>query len=858
MLWGKIVRMLSPRRPVETVSHADVAVVKGFRKRYARFRKLIDANAALGELLGDLEEKLTGKSLFGAVYVRHTARQAVRLTRRMAESLESMRPGAHRGLNRTVDDIENGLDKLIGQAAECLGSCRRYTIPLTEVDLSMVDWVGGKCAGLGEMASMAGVPIPRGFAVTITAFHRFMEHGGLAEKVEKLLLQVNSEEREALAVILAEVRALVEQAPMPPDLEEALRETCNAVFGDEPLHLAVRSSARSEDGDKSFAGQFQTELNVPREDLPASWRRVVAGLFTPSATLYRLHQGIPLSESAMAVGCLEMINAGSSGVAYSHDPVNLLSDTMLINGVWGLGKYAVDGVVTPDLWVLTRGNPPMPLRRRAGMKDRRLTLGADGSMYEESVPEEQRKAFCLSEAEVAELARVVMHLEKHYGGHQDVEWAKDEDGALVLLQSRPLDVLSAGGPAPKPPLLEQYPLLLEGGDVAYPGVGHGPVVIPHSTEDLLNFPKGGILAARHSSAEYAVVLDRAQAVLTETGGISGHMATICREYRVPTLLNLPGILDTLQPGQVVTVDAFSGRVYDGVAEELLPLRLNLDSVRLHNTPVYKLLSEVSELILPLHLTDPQAASFAPSGCKSLHDVMRYAHEHSYYEMFSISDTASDAGGVALKLKAPLPIDLHIIDLDNGTTVEPGSVTVTPEQIVCTPLKALLNGMLHPDVVFRRPRPVNMGGFMSVMGRQLINPQDGDGRFGDKSYAIISDRWVNFSSRVGYHYSVLDAYCGNTMSKNYVSFSFQGGAAGEERRARRCRAIGLVLEDLGFNVDVRGDRVKSRFQKYPREQTMECLDQLGRLLQVTRQMDMLMTSEGAVRQFREDFKSGRYQ
>ncbi len=856
MLLGKIAGLFS-RRTARELPAQDVSVVKGFRKRYARFRKLIDANAALGELLADLDEKLTGKSLFGAVYVRHTARRAVRLSRRMAESLESMRPGSHRGLSKVVDEIEARLDSMVGPSAECRDACREFTLPLTEVDLSMVDWVGGKSANLGEMAGMAGLPVPRGFAVTTTAFHRFMDHQGLREAVEAKLLRVDPEDREGLGEIMDETRKLVENAPLPEDLEHTLRRTCSRVFGDGPVRLAVRSSARSEDGDKSFAGQFETELNVAPEDLPASWRRVVAGLFSPSATLYRLHQGIPLSESAMAVCCLEMIPSVCSGVAYSHDPVNLLSDTLIINGIWGLGKYAVDGVVTPDLWVFTRSEPPTLARRRPGLKDHKLVIGLEGNLEDEAVPEALHKAWCLSDAEVLELAKLVLRLEKHYGGFQDVEWAKDDQGNLVLLQSRPLDVRPGSGPAPAPPRLEGRNLLLEGGDTAYPGVGHGPVVMIQSPADLLQFPKGGVLVARHSSAEYAVVLDRAQAVITETGGVTGHMATICREYRVPTIMNMPGALDVLRPGGMVTVDAFSGRVYEGVAEELLPLRLNLDPVRLHDTPIFKLLSSVAELILPLNLTDPQDVSFAPAGCKTLHDVMRYAHELSYLEMFAISDNASDAGGVALKLKAPLPIDLHIIDLDNGTTVAPGARSVLPEEIVCAPLKALLGGMLNPEVVFRRPRPVNMGGFMSVMSRQMINPQDGDGRFGDKSYAIISDRWVNFSSRVGYHYSVLDAYCGNTMSKNYISFSFQGGAAGEERRARRCRAIGLVLENLGFKVDVRGDALKSRFQKYPKEEVAERLDQLGRLLQVTRQMDMLMTSEAAVRQFALDFKNGIY-
>ncbi len=857
MVWNLISRHLF-KRGSDTAPQADKTVVKGFRKRYARFRKLLDANAALADVLSDMEEKLDGKSLFGALYVRHMAQKAVSLTRRMAVSLEGMHPGRHRGLEAVIEKVEEQLTGIAGMETDCREQCRELTLSLSEVDLSMVDWVGGKCANLGEMRSMAQVPVPRGFAVTITAFHRFFAETGLDQEIEKKLSTINGEDREALATSLEEVRTAIENAPLPGDLLKALDDSWKRSFGDDDVRLAVRSSAQSEDGDKSFAGQFLSVLNVGRADLAASYKRVVASLFTPSATLYRLHQGIPLSASAMAVACIEMVRAVASGVAYSHDPVNLLADTLLINGIWGLGPHLVDGIVPPDMWVLTREEKPVLVRRRVGNKDRRLTIGGSGELVDQEVPEAERRLYCLSEKEVEELAVLVMRLEKHYGGYQDVEWARDPSGKLILLQSRPLDTRGGGGKkTPKTPLLDNYPLLLEGGDVAYPGIGHGLVVMPRTSEDLLQFPKGGVLVALHSSAEYASVMDRAEAVVTETGGVTGHMATICREYRVPTLLNVPKTMQTLRPGMEVTVDAFSGRVYQGKAEELMPMRMSLDPVRLQDTPVFAMLRQAAQLILPLNLTDPNSARFTPAGCETLHDVMRYAHEFSYHEMFAISDSAVDAGSVALKLKATLPIDLHIIDLDNGTSVRPGARVVLPEEILCVPLKALLKGMLHPAVVFRRPRPINMGGFMSVMGQQMINPQGGDGRFGDKSYAIISDRYMNFSSRVGYHYSVLDAYCGKTQSKNYISFNFQGGAAGEERRARRCRAIALVLEDMGFSVSVKNDAVKSRFQKYDREQIEDRLDQLGRLLQVTRQMDMLMINDGVVHQFREDFRNGVY-
>ncbi len=114
--------------------------------------------------------------------------------------------------------------------------------------------------------------------------------------------------------------------------------------------------------------------------------------------------------------------------------------------------------------------------------------------------------------------------------------------------------------------------------------------------------------------------------------------------------------------------------------------------------------------------------------------------------------------------------------------------------------------------------------------QMLSPNNVTERFGDRSYAIISDAYMNFSSRIGYHYSVLDSYCGETVNKNYITFSFKGGAADDVRRNRRARAIGAIFEALGFQVEVREDRVDARFYKYKRETILERLDTVGRLLQ----------------------------
>ena len=847
--------MLSWFRRNKVPTQHDTAVIKSFRKRYAYFRVLLQANAGLAELMADISLKLEDKALFDAGYITATAARAVHLARRMANSLIAMHPGRYSGLLDAITRAEAAIGHSL-EESDCAGACAMLTVPLSAVDTSVLDWVGGKNAHLGEMRNHLHLAVPRGFAITTTAFQRFMDHEGLGDAINTLLVGLNPDDREGLGVLLQQVREAIVHASLPPVLVQALEEEWRDTFGEEPVRVAVRSSGRSEDGDKSFAGQFLSVMNVPRHDLGTSYKRVVASLFSPSATLYRLHQGIALSANPMAVACLEMVPAVASGIAYSHSPTDIMKETVLIHGIFGLGHYLVNGMVSPDVWVFSRSQPPALLRRRASNKEVMQTIDAYGNVCQQPIEEGKQRSFCLTDEEAQELAEHVLRLEAHYGCYQDAEWAKNASNQLVMLQTRPLEIQKGARGTPKPPRLEGHTIMCETEDIAFHGVGAGLVAQPQTAQELTSIPEGCVLVVRHSRSEYTQVMDKVQAIIAETGSITGHMAILCREFRVPCLLNVPEATKLLPPGMAVTVDAFNGLVYQGTMEELLPLRLQIGAVRLHNTPVHKQLHELARHILPLHLTDPEAAEFSPQGCSTLHDVMRYAHERSYLEMFTISDSATHAEFFAKKLEAPLPIDLHIIDLDKGTTAGAQVHSVRLEHIVCAPLKAMLGGMLRPDTQFRAPRPVNMSGFLSVMSQQMVSPQGGK-RFGDKSYAIVSDKYMNFSSRVGYHYSVIDAYCGNTVNKNYASFRFQGGAAGEERRVRRCRAIAMVLQSLGFTVTQKGDMVSARYAKYPKEQIEEIMDQLGRLLQVTRQMDMLMVNEASIAAFHNDFMNGVY-
>jgi pyruvate,water dikinase len=308
----------------------------------------------------------------------------------------------------------------------------------------------------------------------------------------------------------------------------------------------------------------------------------------------------------------------------------------------------------------------------------------------------------------------------------------------------------------------------------------------------------------------------------------------------------------------VTVDAYTGRVYQGAVPELLHA-VQKKEAHMKGTPIYECLERVVKFIGPLHLVNPESPGFKAENCRTIHEIARFCHEYSYNEMFQISDIASKQHGWSLKLSASLPMDIHLIDLGDGLKKDMPirRNAVQAGQIASVPFQALLSGMLNPDVHGHGPRPVNLSGFFAVLREQAVDPGHKGKRFGDRSYAVIAEKYLNFSSRVGYHYSVIDAYCGDSINKNYITFSFKGGAADLTRKHRRVRAISLILAKEGYKVNVKGDKVDARLQKYPKACLMERLDSLGRLLIFTRQMDMLMASEELVEWAAENFLAGKY-
>lgn len=842
---------------------SDHQVMNVFRLKYANFKTLLESNSELLKIITDIEEKLRGQDVFGMAYIRSQSARIIFHAARMVKSFENLSGRAFPLLVELIDNIHHTIKQELER--RCEPTVPEYVLPYSRITKEMVDFVGGKNANLGEIANRVDIPVPAGFAITTRAFEIFLKANDLTDEIQKQMMEITAAHPETVVSTSETIQRLFLEAKVPADIEEAISgayaELCDkSASGRENLKIAMRSSAIGEDSELSFAGQYVSALNVPPQRIIMEYKKILASLFTPRAISYRLHMGIPFEDVVMSVACLEMIPAKISGVMYSRHPFNVLENTVIINALWGLGPYVVDGTVTPDSYSVSKDSQPVLLTSKISEKRLRLTIRPDGYLMEEQVEPELHNRPCLREDQLKTLAIYAVQMENHFQCPQDIEWAIDPDDNLFILQTRPLRLEGKSSPNGEGSTkrLAGYTLLLEGGDIACPGVGFGQAYHIRSEDDLISFPEGGVLVAAHPSPQYVMIMPKASAILTNSGSVLGHMASLAREFKVPTILNTQTATSVVEQHIEITVDAYSGRVYLGKVPELIEIKVPR-GVFMKDTPVYNTLRKTADLIVPLNLVDPKSSHFIPQNCRTIHDIMRLIHELSYTELFQISDLVTGPGKISVKLDAHLPIDLYIIDLDGGLRNDLKSLSkITVDAITSVPFKALLKGMLREDLRSLEPRPIEIKGFFSVVSEQMFSPPNiASERFGDRSYAIISDKYLNFSSRVGYHYSILDCYCGKTITKNYINFQFKGGAADDVRKNRRARLIERVLREMAFLVEVQGDRVTARFEKREPEVMEEKLDYLGRLLLFTRQMDMLMRSEESITYLAECFLKGKY-
>ena len=473
-----------------------------------------------------------------------------------------------------------------------------YVVWFDKLRMTDVEHVGGKNASLGEMISQlasSGVRVPGGFATTAQAYRDFLAHNGLSDRINEMLAKLDVEDVVELARVGKEIRQLIVDTPFPAQLENEIRTAYEQMVADSgaEISVAVRSSATAEDlPDASFAGQQETFLNIRGFDnVMGAIKHVFASLYNDRAISYRVHKGFAHDVVALSAGIQRMVRSdcGAAGVMFTIDTESGFDDVVFVTASYGLGETVVQGAVNPDEFyvhkpTLQAGRPAI-LRKNMGSKLIKMEFTenreAGRSVRTLDVEPALRRQFSLSDADVEELARFALIIEKHYERPMDIEWGKDGvDGKLYILQARPETVKSQES---RVDTLRRYrlknksPLLVEGRAIGQK-IGQGVVRLIQDASEMDRVKPGDVLVTDMTDPDWEPVMKRAAAIVTNRGGRTCHAAIIARELGIPAVVGCGNATEMLKDGMQVTVscaEGDAGHIYDGLLDiEIIDLALD--------------------------------------------------------------------------------------------------------------------------------------------------------------------------------------------------------------------------------------------------------------------------------------------
>jgi len=452
----------------------------------------------------------------------------------------------------------------------------RYVRFFEEFGIADVPFVGGKNASLGEMyrnLSAQGVRVPHGFAITADAYRYMLDEADAWGALHAALDDLDPADMVGLARAGKLAREIVYGAGLPTSLVSEILvgyRQLQEEYG-EDVSVAVRSSATAEDlPTASFAGQQETFLNIRGEEsLLDACRRCFASLFTDRGIHYRVDQGFDHFKVALSIGIMKMVRSdlAASGVTFTLDTESGFRDVVFTTASYGLGENIVQGAVEPDEFYVHKptfadGHRAV-LRRLLGDKAVKMVFVEGGTRHTTRnvpTPKADRERYCISDADVLELADYALKIERHYDRPMDIEWAKDGiDGKIYLVQARPETVASQR----KATVLEGY--VLDGhGEVIVEGrsvgekIASGTVYVIDNLTQLGSFKAGEVLVADTTTPDWEPVMKTAAAIVTNRGGRTCHAAIIARELGIPAVVGAGNATTQLRTGEPVTASCAEG------------------------------------------------------------------------------------------------------------------------------------------------------------------------------------------------------------------------------------------------------------------------------------------------------------
>lgn len=414
--------------------------------------------------------------------------------------------------------------------------------------------------------SSFGIPVPRGFVVTSKAYFDFLKENNLKGGIQKEIKALNLTDPQSLNIVSQRIERIIESGKISDRLAKEIIHNYLKLGGLLSFaRVAVRSSATAEDlPTASFAGQQKSFLNIKGEaNVLVSVKECWASLFEPRAIFYRQEKGFDHFKVGIAVPIQEMVPAQISGVMFTADPVSNEKNTIVIEAIYGLGEYIVQGVVTPDIYVIDKNS--LEIRKREIAKQDIQLAFSQGANRKTTVDKYLQTRRKLNDKQIIELAKLGKKIQQHYFHPQDIEWTLWKD-KFNIVQTRPITTLQE-----KPDnvqeksaekQLEHRRAILEG-QAASPGIASGPVRIIKSAREIGRIKTGDILVTEMTTPEFVPAMKRTAAIIADNGGQTSHAAIVSREMGIPCIVGTGKATGVFKNDQIITVNGSNGKIYHG-------------------------------------------------------------------------------------------------------------------------------------------------------------------------------------------------------------------------------------------------------------------------------------------------------
>ena len=459
----------------------------------------------------------------------------------------------------------------------------KYILKFSQIGIDDIKKVGGKNASLGEMynnLSSRGIRIPNGFAITTSAYKDFIQHNDLSFALNELMELLDKKKFTNLSEIGSKARKLLLDAKFPLDLQTEISDAYSCLCEKKELAVAVRSSATAEDlANASFAGQHDSFLNI-KSTMPLVYavKCCFASLYTDRAIKYTLDKGFDHDKVFLSVGIQQMVRSdlACSGIGFTLEPESGFPDVIHIAGTWGLGETIVQGIVTPDEFLVfkrsIRNNKKAILQKNLGAKNKMLIYNDNPSGTNSTIlkitPRKWCNKFVLEDSEIEKLARWALIIEEHYHKPMDFEWAKDGlNGELYIIQARPETVHSLVKPiAITTYKLEKKGIPLVQGEAVGNRIICGTARILLSPKEASVLQSGEILVTNFTSPDWDPILKKVAGIITNKGGRTSHASIVAREMGTPAIVGTGNATDIIKDGDLITLSCAEGKtgyVYTG-------------------------------------------------------------------------------------------------------------------------------------------------------------------------------------------------------------------------------------------------------------------------------------------------------